>query len=535
MKALLVDDDIPTLEVIRDSIHWEAFGIYTVAMAYNISDAKNLIEDNTPAVIICDIEMPKGSGIELLKWVREKGHDCEFIFLTCHENFEFASTAINYNAVAYVTKPFNSNKTEAAIAKAVDAVAKRNHFQEYSEYGKYWVDSKPIMEKSFWRDILFHSITPKMNHIQAELVKRHLPQDMVHDYYIVLSCISKSQIDDSQWDDDTFKYAFCNLSSEIILDELDLTHIFSYIRNETFYNVIIVNNNLEMGVIISKCRKLIQVCDDYLQYKATCYVSEKTSIEHIARTREELEEQDRNNILSRGKVVFQKDRLERITKEQGEQYALDTGLFNKLLMEGEKVQIVNTLKKELETLAAEKRLDSSTLHSIRQDFMQIIYAALYKCEIQAHKLFSDDSSQKLFQSSENTVFDMMKWAAFITNRTVDYMKEVQKSESVVGKAKRFILQNYTRNISREDIALNVFLTPDYLSKIFKAETGIYIKDYINEIRIEKAKELLIHSNSSISDIACETGFENFSYFSTVFKKATGESPYTFRKTRKKFH
>jgi len=530
MKVLLVDDDIPTLEVIRDSIHWDAFGITTVYSAYNISDSKIIIEDNKPEVIICDIEMPKGSGIDLLKWVRENGYQSEFIFLTCHESFEFASTAINYNAVAYVTKPFDNNKTEAAIAKAVDSVIKKTHLQEYSEYGRFWVENKSVVEHSFWRDILFYSITPKMDLIQAELVKRHLPQDILHEYYIVLSCISKSQVDESHWEDDIFKYAFCNLTSEIILDELDFIHTFSYLQNETFYNVTIVNINLEVGDIIAKCRKLIRTCDDYLQCRATCYVSEKTAIDNIAGVREELEEQDGNNILSRGKVVFQKENPENITNDQ---YVLDAGLFNKLFIDGEKIQIVNTLKKELETLVSEKRLDSSTLHSIRQDFMQIVYAILYKNEIQAHKLFSDNSSKKLFQSSENTVLDMMKWAAFVTNKTIDYMKEVQKSESVVDKAKRFIQQNYTRNITREDIALNVFLAPDYLSKIFKIQTGMYIKDYINELRIEKAKELLIHSNSSISNITSEIGFENFSYFSTVFKKTTGESPYAFRKSRKK--
>lgn len=530
MRALIVDDDIPTLEVIRDSIHWDAFGIDTVYTAFNISDAQNIIGENKPDIIICDIEMPKGSGIDLLKWVRETRLECEFIFLTCHESFEFASTAINYNAVAYVTKPFDCNKTEAAIAKAVDAVLKKSHLQEYSAYGKFWVQNKSVVEQSFWHDVLFLSIAPKLELIQAEVQKRHLSQNILHEYYIVLSSVNKSQVEESLWDNDTFKYAFCNLTSEILLNELDFIHIFSYIQNETFYNATIVDAEFETGDITARCRKLIKVCEDYLKCRVTCYVSEKTTVDNMAKIREELEIQDRNNILSRGKVVFLK---EHEVKNTDEQYVLDAALYNRLLIEGEKVQIVNTLKRELEILVSEKRLDASTLHSIRQDFMQIVYAVLYKSEIQAHKLFSDESSKTLFQSSENTVLDFMKWAAFITNKTVDYIKEVQKSESVVGKAKRFIQQNYTRSISREDIALNVFLTPDYLSKIFKSETGMHIKDYINELRIDKAKELLIHSSSSISDITAETGFENFSYFSTVFKKATGESPNSFRKARKK--
>jgi two-component system response regulator YesN len=361
-------------------------------------------------------------------------------------------------------------------------------------------------------------------------VKRHLSEEIIHEYRIVLSCIDKARVDELHWEDDLFKYAFCNLTSELLLDELDFVHTFSYLQNDTFYNITIVDTNIEAKDIIFRCRRLIQACNDYLQCRATCYVSEENPVDNIASIREELEKQDRNNILSRGKVVMQNETPEATTSEQ---YVLDAVLFNKLFTEGEKVKIVNTLKKELELLTSEKRLDSSTLHSIRQDFMQLVYALLYKNEIQAHKLFSDNSSKKLFQSSENTVLDLMKWAAFVTNKTIDYIAEVQRSESVIDKAKRFIQQNYTHNVTREDIALNVFLTPDYLSKMFKAQTGMYIKDYINELRIEKAKELLINSDASISTITSDTGFENFSYFSTVFKKTTGESPYAFRKHHKK--
>lgn len=529
MKALLVDDDMPTIEVIRDSIDWKAFSINTVQTAFNISDAKELIEQDVPDIIMCDIEMPKGSGIDLLKWIREKAFRSEFIFLTCHESFEFASIAINYNVVAYITKPFDRKKTEAAVAKAADAVINRNRLQEYSLYGTYWVDSRTVVEQGFWQDILFNNIPPKTDLIRAELLKRHICQDIVNEYYIVLSCSNRPHVSEGQWDDNSFKYAFCNLTSEILLDELDLTHVFSYIRNDMFYSASIVNGNAEINDIKSRCQKLIMICSDYLHCNTACYISRKVRMEHIAKTREELEELDGKNILSRSSVILQKDSMETGTKEQ---YALDVNLFTKLFADGEKIRIVTMLQKELEGLASRNGLDAVTLHSIRHDFMQIVYSVLNNNGIQAHRLFSDKASQRLFQASENTVFDMIKWAAFITDNTVDFLKEVQKSEGVVEKAKRFIHQNYTRDISREDIASSVFLTPDYLSKIFKTQTGVHIKDYINDLRIKKAKELLLQSSLSISEISSRTGFESFSYFSTVFKKATGDTPFSFRKMHK---
>ncbi|MNI73746.1 HTH-type transcriptional regulator YesS [compost metagenome] len=123
----------------------------------------------------------------------------------------------------------------------------------------------------------------------------------------------------------------------------------------------------------------------------------------------------------------------------------------------------------------------------------------------------------------------MKWVHFISTRTLDYAEEVKKSESIIDKAKQFIFEHYMDDISRNDVAASVFLTPEYFAKLFKAETGIVIKDFINNCRIERAKDLLINSDTSISMIASQVGFDSISYFSTVFKKLTGVSPQVFRK------
>ena len=66
--------------------------------------------------------------------------------------------------------------------------------------------------------------------------------------------------------------------------------------------------------------------------------------------------------------------------------------------------------------------------------------------------------------------------------------------------------------------------------IDKKKTGINLKDYINEYRIEQAKELLKHGDANVSDVAFAVGFDNFSYFSTLFKKVTGVSPSAWQKS-----
>ena len=65
--------------------------------------------------MVCDIEMPMGNGTELLKWIRENDMSSEFLFLTCHTEFQYASVAIRYQAAGYLVKPFRVEQVEAEL------------------------------------------------------------------------------------------------------------------------------------------------------------------------------------------------------------------------------------------------------------------------------------------------------------------------------------------------------------------------------------------------------------------------------------
>lgn len=108
-----------------------------------------------------------------------------------------------------------------------------------------------------------------------------------------------------------------------------------------------------------------------------------------------------------------------------------------------------------------------------------------------------------------------------------------KHVDIIYKAIDYIKEHFSEKLSLDDVAQHVHLSKSYLSRIFKEELNSTFTSYTNKIRIEKSKEYLLNHDLSLTDIALLTGFDDQSYFTKVFKKATGVSPGRFREQRGK--
>lgn len=105
MKLLIVDDQLATLTGLCQDIDWKREGITEVAAAQNAMEARIIFRNGVPDIMICDIEMPVESGIQLGKWVRSMGYSTRIIYLTCHSEFEYAKEALELRAVDYILQP----------------------------------------------------------------------------------------------------------------------------------------------------------------------------------------------------------------------------------------------------------------------------------------------------------------------------------------------------------------------------------------------------------------------------------------------
>jgi two-component system, response regulator YesN len=128
-----------------------------------------------------------------------------------------------------------------------------------------------------------------------------------------------------------------------------------------------------------------------------------------------------------------------------------------------------------------------------------------------------------------------KWLSKVVLEIVGIVAAVyeRRSKVLVEHAKKYIEENYRKQLSYKEVAKEIYISPSYFLNLFKQETGKTFVDYLTHLRINKAKKLLLSTELNITEIAFETGFNNSNYFSSIFKKITGSTAKEYRKNIEK--
>lgn len=143
---------------------------------------------------------------------------------------------------------------------------------------------------------------------------------------------------------------------------------------------------------------------------------------------------------------------------------------------------------------------------------------------------SENNTNDILCIDKNNLDNAIKiYTLILENNSIIYPFNKNKSPCVC-RAIEYIEKNYTNEISIDELCKELNINKCYFCNIFKKETGYTFINYLNNYKIEKSKKLLKNQNLSLLDIAIAVGFNNQSYYSTVFKKITNKTPLEFRES-----
>jgi two-component system, response regulator YesN len=219
-------------------------------------------------------------------------------------------------------------------------------------------------------------------------------------------------------------------------------------------------------------------------------------------------------------------------------------IFDKGTSQGESIKAdVHDLGLELiQSLRSQNKLEVSigigscarNMEGIRRSYHEAVFASAYYsswgslCQFEDLQLPSEDAP---WQSGDDSEFGNPGELMYVELAIKRIREErEQQTWNVVDHAAAYIRDNFTEEMSLEEVAEHVHLNPHYFSKVFKQQTGETFIDFVTRLRINKAKELILDMKLSLKEVCYIVGYKDPNYFSRVFKKVTGVTPTEYRST-----
>jgi two-component system response regulator YesN len=366
------------------------------------------------------------------------------------------------------------------------------------------------------------------NDIESEISRRKLDLSAVKKYRLVESRITDTEHGRQKVSNGLFCFVLENIQSEVLCGDPENKRVLS-IEERNHYTVLCVCEDGNVRELENKCKEMSYQIREYLGATVSCCLSRACTIAEFHEVREACTRLLDSRVSYYGSVFLQ----ENVTPEDKEESNIlnEEELFRYISM-NDKMKVMAYLKETLNSRMYDRSLNTNMLYHMSQGILRTVYTYLARKDIRTDEFFVDEEAVALTQKAPQSAMDMLRFASYLVDQTYQYEEHNLSGENNIDRINRFIHEHYMENIGRTEIAAYLHLAPEYVSKLYKKETGNSLTDEITQYRIEKAKLFLQKEDLSIGEVSENCGFENFTYFSTIFKKYNGMTPNQYRKNLK---
>lgn len=500
-QVLVVEDEpiiqMDTVNEIEDA----NLGFEVKWTAYNGEDALEIIETERPDVVFTDIKMPIMSGIELARHIREKDKDIPIVFLTSFSEFDYARQAVQFKVEEYLLKPLESEQLQEVLGRILE---KLEHTREKEEREILFSKVHGIEEE--------HSLPFQFKEEEIALYLIQVGNQYHYDFSEEMLETVKQVWKKIEWEQ--WIQEICGSKKYWVIDEKTPNQKFLLIMHGK-HSILNKKENFTERFGQKFREKLIgiplhvAVCDKKISYQEIWTYSGKLRMliknakvgSEILTLGEKMQSMDRtfmNSWRKRLKVDIENQNLSGIRQEFTEylQYA-EKNCFSQLQIEQDMITVYESM-----------------MENQRQDWEQAENEFLL--EIRKEN-FQQESIQA--EQSWNFIEEKYRNGNIIEDPTVS-MKEIED----------YIKKHYVENITVEQLAKKFHFHRSYLTRVFKKHAGESPINYLTQVRLEKAIELMKEREDlDIQSISNMVGYEDSHYFSRVFKNKLGKSPSEYRR------
>ncbi|CAM3189151.1 response regulator [Paenibacillus sp. FSL F4-0087] len=525
-RVLLVDDEEDVREGLVVEVDWEALDLRIVGLAENGREALEMAERVEPDIVVTDISMPFMDGLELAKRLRERNPLVKVVILTGYDEFDYARQAVSLSVDEYLLKPFSAGHLTELLtrlrAQMAAEVAEREDVQQLRDH---YYTSLPLLQADLMATLLHRQKSPEYIHGKAKQCGLDL-----HGERYGVSVLTLHMDGEQSADAELKQFAALNIAAEV-WTEHGAGHAFMH--QET---IVLLYVDRWGGEDAEKRQQqalenVMRSINHYLRIPAT--VGSGSIVNTLAGVKHAYEDAllalDYRLVPGTDPLIYIAD-VERQTAGKLRFDELKQQTLTRCLKAGTQAELEDALEIIFREITVEHGRSDIQLYLIEVltnvwkaaqasgEAMEDIFGAGFQ-------LYADLFRLPGLSEAQGKVSEV---CLLVQHRIASGRQHVYKD--IVEQALLFTKEHYADpDLSIQKVCGHLHISSGYFCGIFKKEVQLTFLQYLMQIRMEAAKELLRSTEMKSFEIAGQVGFAEPNYFSFCFKKHIGVSPKEYRK------
>lgn len=522
-KVMIVDDEWLVREGLRRTIPWERLHCQVVADADNGEDALKLLKSVKPDIVLSDIRMPGMDGLELVQRINDNRLGIETIFLTGFDDFAYARQAVKLGAVDILLKPSNPAELQRAFQEATEKLNKRQRQVRYHKDLEQRLQSvRPlVLEQMLGRLLLGEADTHDMNMMYEKLEGNLEPFEQYR--IVALQRRGSATAERRPWDNFSLEQSACcallkpdllpvqarperGLLAVLLRDDGDRQweRIFPQLVRTAGENGERLGVSRVHGGILSAS-----------QAYAEAYAA---LLHHDMPGMEAVLQYSQLAAAAEGGPEWSEEALVETIKWGARDNLRD------IIQAGYRLALLQLGPDGVQRHRAITQLAFGVYNALTRRFPEI--AGLPEME-----QFLAQLNAKIRLVGEEGAKDGGGALCWLEELAADAQRRYARSKRSKGELDEVLEQlklSYAEELLMSQFAADLHMSDSKFSKLFKKRTGKSFVEYVTDLRMAKAKDLLLDPQMRVSDVATLVGYTDQRYFSQQFKRTTGKTPQSFR-------
>jgi two-component system response regulator YesN len=530
IKILIVDDEIVIRKGIITSIDWESMGMTVAGEASNGREGFEKALALKPDIVITDVRMPVVDGLELTKLLKENMPNIRVVIISGYDEFKYAREALRMGVNEYLLKPIGADELIKIMLKQCDEIIRKNdEISQDTRIKSIFRENLSFMQTRFISSVLrgesdaLPDISDKARELNVDLSGREYQVIIIDidDFFLITENKTSSEKDFIKSNVKNAAEEILNPSTKSIVCLSEADYMFSVINVKDSNRYDLFNLYKEIRYTVKKF------------YGITLTIGVSNIYKSIADLPKAYDEA---LFTLKNKAFAGKDKIITICEVE------KAGSFSQVIYpssdEKEVIGYLKTMDTDKLSMVLERmysgfiktKPDYNEVKNVCLRMLTIAESQLDELGVDYRKYTERQVGVYAEIEKYETLEDIKLWMKNVFQGYIEAMQKGknEKFKGIVKVAIQYVNDHYSENIGVEDIAAITYVSPNYFSRVFKKETGKSFTEWLNTLRLDKAKVLLKDLKFRVYEVAEKVGYNDYKIFTHNFKRYVGCTPKEYR-------